>query len=88
MITELAALSYWNIKDFVSEGNKIKDISKLSRSKLTPIVGIKSSTSVTTVGEMTVEKVDTEIKFVDKRASMIDLGGILEFLKRTISRRL
>lgn len=81
VLTELAALSYWNIKDFVSEGNVIKDISKMQKGKLKPVVGIKTTETITVIGKITTTKISTELKMSDKRAAVIDLGrhlGIFE----------
>ena len=78
IITELHALGFWNIKDFVAAGNVIKDISKLPKSKLTPVVGIKVKETFTPTGD---KEVTTELKLSDKRAAIVDLGrhlGIFE----------
>jgi len=81
VITELAELSFWNIKDFVKEGNVIKDISKMNKQKLKPITGIKVREIITTMGGVTTKEITTELKMTDKRAAVIDLGrhlGIFE----------
>lgn len=85
VLTELAALSYWNIKDFVSTGNVINDLSKMQKAKLRPVVGIKVKETFTTMGKgkdaATIKEVTTELKMADKRGSLVDLGrhlGIFE----------
>lgn len=81
VITELADLSFWNIKDFIKEGNQIKDLSKMNKLKLKPVTGIKVRETITTIGEVTTKEITTEIKMTDKRAAVIDLGrhlGIFE----------
>lgn len=81
VITELAALSYWNIKDFLLHDNVIKDLSKMPKSKTKPIIGIKTKETFITIGEMTRKEISTELKLADKRAGVIDLGrhlGIFE----------
>lgn len=74
IIMELAALSYWNIKDFIQDDNVIKDLSKMNKSKLKPIVGVKVKRTVTTVNDATIEDVTTELKMVDKKSALTDLG--------------
>lgn len=85
VIAELAALSYWNIKDFVSAGNIIKDLSKMQKAKLRPVIGIKVKETFTTMGRgekaTTIKEVTTELKMSDKKGSLVDLGrhlGIFE----------
>lgn len=85
VLTELAALSYWNIKDFVSDNNVIKDLSKMQKGKLKPVVGIKVKETFTTMGKgesaTTIKEVTTELKMVDKKGTLVDLGrhlGIFE----------
>lgn len=81
VIAELAELSFWNIKDFVTKQNEIKDLSKIPREKLKPVAGIKSTKTITRLGDIITTTITTELKMVDKRASVIDLGrhlGIFE----------
>lgn len=85
VLTELASLSYWNIKDFVGEKNVIKDLSKMQKDKLRPVVGIKIKETFTTMGKgenaTTIKEITTELKMVDKKGSLVDLGrhlGIFE----------
>lgn len=85
ILTELAALGYWNIKDFVGGQNVIKDLSKMQKAKLRPVVGIKVKETFTTMGKgesaTTIKEVTTELKMVDKKGSLVDLGrhlGIFE----------
>lgn len=81
VIAELAELSFWNIKDFITKSNEIKDLSKITKEKLKPVAGIKSTKTVTKVGLETITSITTELKMVDKGARLIDLGrhlGIFE----------
>lgn len=81
VITELAALSYWNIQDFLTKGNGIKDLSKMEVGKLKPIIGIKVKEATTTFEGGTRKEITVDLKMVDKRAAVIDLGrhlGIFE----------
>jgi len=81
VITELAALSYWNIKDFLTDGNVVKDLSKMPKAKLKPVVGIKTKVTTITIGGVTTKEVTTELKMSDKRTGVVDLGrhlGIFE----------
>lgn len=77
ILTKLMALADWNIKDFVGDGNKIKDLKSLSRDKLEPVVGIRVKETITQLGEVTTREVTTELKMADKRATLIDLGRYL-----------
>lgn len=81
VLAELASLSFWNIKDYVGADNAIKDLSKMPKNRLKPIVGIKTRITKTKYKEVTTEEVTTEIKMADKRGALIDLGrhlGIFE----------
>lgn len=70
LVLELKHMGFYSIKDFVSDGNHVVDISKMTREQLKPVTGIK----VTEVrqGE-DILSVTTELKFADKRASVVDL---------------
>lgn len=87
VISELAALTYWTIKDFVKEGNVIKDISRMNKTKLKPVTGIKVKETFTTIGGVTTKEVTTEIKMVDKRAAVIDLGRHLGIFEKDNNQR-
>lgn len=84
IIQELKALGFWNIQDIVEEGNIIKDITKLPRELTKSIVGIKTKTTFLPNPDGAgppIEEVTTEIKMVDKRGALVDLGkhlGIFE----------
>lgn len=78
IIDELKALGLWSVKDFVEEGNTIPDLTKLSRETLKPITGIKVTERFDLQGNL-IRTV--ELKTVDKRAAIVDLGrhlGIFE----------
>lgn len=85
VIMELAALGFWNIKDFIVGDNVIKDLSKMNRAKLKPVAGIKVKESFITTGTgehiVSTKEVTTELKMVDKRGALVDLGrhlGVFE----------
>lgn len=77
VIQELKALAFWSINDFVSDGNKVKDLSKQKRSINKPVVGIKTKTEYNEFGQTTT----VELKLADKRASLVDLGRHLGIFK-------
>lgn len=78
VINELKSLGFWNIQDYIGRGNTIKDISKLPRNLAKPIIGIKR-TEEFFKGKKTVV---TELKFVDKRSSLGDLGKYLGIFEK------
>jgi phage terminase small subunit len=81
VLTELASLAFWNAKDFIDGNNAIKDLSKMQKAKLKPVIGLKTTKRTVKVGDETETIVTTEIKLVDKRGALIDLGrhlGIFE----------
>lgn len=81
IISELRLLGFWNIQDFVSEGNTITDLTTLSRKATVPVAGIKTKETTTTFDEVTTTEITTELKLADKRAALVDLGrhlGIFE----------
>jgi hypothetical protein len=72
------------MQDFIDEGNVIKDITKLPRELTKSVVGIKVKQTFLPnpngEGEP-IEEITTELKMVDKRAALVDLGkhlGIFE----------
>lgn len=81
VINELRALAFWSINDFVDTGNAIKDISGLDRATNRPVVGIKTKRESKTFEGVTTVEQTTEIKFADKRASLVDLGRHLGIFK-------
>lgn len=81
VLSELAALSYWNIKDFITDDNEIKDLSKMPKSSIKPVIGLKTKVSTTKIGEVVTKEVTTELKMADKKGALVDLGrhlGIFE----------
>ncbi|MEJ7739622.1 MAG: terminase small subunit [Chitinophagaceae bacterium] len=84
MITkELRALGFWNINDFLLEGNEIRDITQLSREKTIPLIGIKVKVSSYTLEDgKVVKEITTELKFSDKRAALVDLGKYLGIFEK------
>jgi phage terminase small subunit len=82
VLTELSALAFWNVKDFLKADNSLKDLSKMQKVKLKPIAGIKVTERIIKTGETSTEKIiTTELKFADKRGALGDLGrhlGIFE----------
>jgi phage terminase small subunit len=84
VIQELRALSFWNAVDFIDEGNVIKDLTKLPRELTKAVVGIKVKQTFLPnpngEGEP-IEEITTELKMVDKRGALVDLGkhlGVFE----------
>lgn len=77
IIKELISLGFWSIKDFLDEKNCVKDLSKMDKSVLRPVIGIK--VTETKIGKVT--EVKTELKLVDKRATLVDLGRHLGIFK-------
>lgn len=77
IINELKALAFWSINDFISDGNKVKDLSKLKRATNKPVVGIKTKTEFNEFGSTTT----VELKLADKRAALVDLGKHLGIFK-------
>lgn len=82
VITELASLGFWTIKDFLNKDGSIKNLATMQKQKLKPVAGIKVTERIVTVEDGKVEKiVTTELKLTDKRAALGDLGrhlGIFE----------
>jgi phage terminase small subunit len=84
VIQELKALGFWNMQDFIDEGNVIKDLTKLPRELTKAVVGIKVKQTFLPnpngAGEP-IEEITTELKMVDKRGALVDLGkhlGVFE----------
>ncbi len=78
VLSELASLAFWNMKDFINADNSIKDLSKMQRQKLKPIAGIKVTERIIKTGSGDKESIEkiitTELKLSDKRAALGDLG--------------
>ncbi|MEJ7737433.1 MAG: terminase small subunit [Chitinophagaceae bacterium] len=92
VIEELRALGFWNIQDYLLEGNEIIDITQLSREKTIPVIGVKVKVSSYINDEgLVVKEITTELKFNDKRAALVDLGkhlGIFEVDNRQKGRKI
>ncbi len=82
VITELAELAFWNVKDFIHKNNTLKDLSKMPWQKLKPVAGLKVKTTKYTINEVEYTDTITEIKFVDKRSALVDLGRHLGIFER------
>jgi phage terminase small subunit len=82
VLAELATLAFWNIKDFITDKNSIRDLSKMSKAKLKAVIGIKVK-EVTYSGseDNPTKEITTELKFSDKRAALTDLGRHLGIFK-------
>lgn len=81
IVNALIEHAFWNIQDFIDDGNVIKDLKTIDRETAAPIAGIKIKETFTTVGGITTKEVTTELKLSDKRAALVDLGrhvGIFE----------
>lgn len=70
LINEMKHFGFYSIKDFIEDSNTIADLSLMTRETLKPVVGIKTTTKYDDEGRM--EKT-VELKFVDKRAAVVDL---------------
>lgn len=81
VVQELRDLCEWNIQDFLNEGNSIVDLKTLSRRTTKPVVGIKTKTETRTIGETVIVEKTIELKFADKRATLVDLGRHLGIFK-------
>jgi phage terminase small subunit len=82
VINELKSMAFWNINDFVEDGNSIRDISKLSKRKNKPVIGIKTKVEKKKYGDsLEIEEKTVELKFADKRAALVDLGRHLGIFK-------
>jgi phage terminase small subunit len=81
VISELRSLAFWNIKDFIGRGNEVKNLSRMDRQILRPIVGIKTKTTSFYVGETKHTETTIELKLADKRAALVDLGRHLGIFK-------
>ncbi|MDF2381336.1 terminase small subunit [Nostoc ellipsosporum NOK] len=78
IVEELRALAFWNIQDFLAEGNTIADLLKLARKSTKPVIGIKTKT-VNLPGD--ISETTVEIKFADKKGALVDLGRHLGMFK-------
>lgn len=78
VINELRAMGFYSIKDFISTGNEINDLSQMERDLLKPVLGIKVTERYDPEGNPITT---TELKMVDKRAALVDLGKHLGIFK-------
>lgn len=69
-LAELEAIGFSNIQDFISDGNNIKDISKLSEIKAKSVLSVKKTVLEFEGGE----KVTTEFKLHDKLNALDKIG--------------
>lgn len=81
VVQELRDLCEWNIQDFLNDDNSIVDLKTLPRRITKPVVGIKAKTETRTTGETVIVERTVELKFADKRASLVDLGRHLGIFK-------
>lgn len=78
VVQELRDLAEYNIQDYLTPGNQIKDLSTLTRKQTKAVTGIKTKERFLPDGS---REVVTELKFNDSRATWVDLGrhvGIFE----------
>ncbi|MEX6689209.1 terminase small subunit [Danxiaibacter flavus] len=78
ILTELAALAFWDIGDFIKEGNTIQDLTKMTKPKRKPVIGMKVTERFLEDGT---RQITTELKMADKRGALVDLGrhlGVFE----------
>lgn len=83
VLQELKALAFSNIVDFLSHGNKIKDVTKLPREMTRAITGIKAK--VVRTGKNKYGYFVTDLKLADKRAALVDLGKHLGIFQDTLT---
>lgn len=69
-LAELEAVGFSNIQDFISDGNNIKDISKLPEIKAKSVLSVKKTVLEFEGGE----KVTTEFKLHDKLNALDKIG--------------
>ena len=69
-LAELEAVGFSNIQDFISDGNNIKDISKLPELKAKSVLSVKKTVLEFEGGE----KVTTEFKLHDKLNALDKIG--------------
>ena len=69
-LAELEAVGFSNIQDFISDGNNIKDISKLPEVKAKSVLSVKKTVLEFEGGE----KVTTEFKLHDKLNALDKIG--------------
>lgn len=81
VIAELVSLGFWNIHDFVNADNTIKKLHDIEAKKTRAVVGIKVTERIFGSSENPIKEIATELKLVDKRSALVDLGrhlGIFE----------
>lgn len=69
-LAELEAVGFSNVQDFISDGNTIKDISKLPENKAKAVLSVKKTVLEFEGGE----KVTTEFKLHDKLNALDKIG--------------
>jgi phage terminase small subunit len=74
VLAELASLAFANIRDFIGSENKIKDLSKIRKEKLKAVASIKVTETKSTLEGVDAKKVTTELKLINKRDALLDLG--------------
>ncbi|WP_346236741.1 terminase small subunit [Niabella insulamsoli] len=74
VINELRALGFYSIETFIETNNRIKDLTTLTTDQLKPVIGIKVTEKITTIGDVTEKTITTDLKLSDKRGSLVDLG--------------
>lgn len=89
IINELRALGFWNIQDFISENNEIRNLHDLDRSVTKSVVGIESKVTFIPQGkgQKPIKEVTTKLKMVDKRGALVDLGKHLGIFEKDNSQK-
>lgn len=85
VVSELRQMGEYNVQDFLDKDNCIVDLTTLPRSHTKAIAGIKSKVTILPNGS---KQVVTELKFVDRRASWVDLGRHVGIFEKDNSQRL
>jgi phage terminase small subunit len=82
VIDELKKIGFCNIQDFISDGNEIKDLTKISRDKAAAVESIKKTTTELNGGENSSgSKTSIQFKLYDKLSALEKIGrhlGIFE----------
>lgn len=82
VIEELKKIGFANIQDYISEGNEIKDLTKIDRDKASAVESIKKTvTEFHGGGESAGKKTSIQFKLYDKISALEKIGrhlGIFE----------
>lgn len=77
-LSELKEIGYSNIQDFISEGNSVKDISGIDRSKARAVSSVKKTVIEFEGGNKEI----TEFKLHDKKSALEIIGRHMGFFEK------